>query len=198
VRMLRLQAIGYGFVFAALCACSNAGNILGSVLGGGQAQPSQVSGTVSGVDTRNRQIGLQQSNGQTVVLTYDDQTQVVYQNRNYAVTNLERGDRVTARVQSNGNAYYTDLVQVDQSVQTSNGSIDQSSVQSLQGTVNQIDRTNGLFTLDASNNVRLLVSLPSTASRSDITKFQSLRSGDYVRLTGVFVTNSRVELRQFY
>ena len=195
--MLRLHAIGYGFVFAALSACGSAGNILGSVLGGGQAQPSQVSGIVSGVDTRNRQIGLQQSNGQTVVLTYDDQTQVVYQNRNYTVTNLERGDRVTARVQSNGNAYYTDLVQVDQSVQTSNGSIDPASVQSLQGTVSQVDRNNGLFTLDA-NNVRLLVSMPSTASRADISKFQSLRSGDYVRLTGVFVTNSRVELRQFY
>src|SRR6185503_18339963 len=82
VRMLRLHAIGYGFVFAALSACSNAGSILGSVLGGGQAQPSEVSGTVQGVDTRNRQIGLQQANGQTVVLTYDDQTQVVFQNRN--------------------------------------------------------------------------------------------------------------------
>lgn len=195
--MLRLHAIGFGFVFAALSACSNAGNILGSVLGGGQSQPSQVSGIVSGVDTRNRQIGLQQSNGQTVVLTYDDQTQVVFQNRNYAVTNLERGDRVTARVQSNGSAYYTDLVQVDQSVQTSNGSIEPSTVQSLQGTVSQVDRTNGLFTIDA-NNVRLLVSMPSTASRADVSRFQNLRPGDYVRLTGVFVTNTRVELRQFY
>lgn len=182
----------------ALGACSNAGNILGSVLGGGQAQPAQVTGIVEGVDTRNRQIGLQQSNGQSVVLAYDDQTQVVYQNRNYSVANLERGDRVTARVQSNGNAYYTDLVQVEQSVQTSNGSIGTATVQSLQGTVNQVDRQNGLFTLDASNNVRLLVSLPSSASRTDIAKFQNLRSGDYVRLSGVFVTNSRVELRQFY
>jgi hypothetical protein len=202
VRTPRLyRASACTLAFAALGACSSAGNILGSVLGGGQAQPSQVTGTVQGVDTRNRQIGLQQSNGQSVVLTYDDQTQVVYQNRSYAVTNLERGDRVTARVQSSGSAYYTDLVQVDQSVQTSNGSIGPAgseNVQSLQGTVNQVDRTNGLFTLDASNNVRILVSLPSNASRADVVRFQSLRSGDYVRLYGVFVTSSRVDLRQFY
>lgn len=196
VRLYRDSACA--LAFAALGACSNAGNILGSVLGGGQAQPSQVSGTVQGVDTRNRQIGLQQSNGQSVVLTYDEQTQVVYQNRSYAVTNLERGDRVTARVQSNGSAYYTDLVQVDQSVQTSNGSIGTANIQSLQGTVSQVDRTNGLFTLDASNNVRLLVSLPSNVSQTDIARFQSLRPGDYVRLYGVFVTSSRVDLRQFY
>lgn len=182
-----------------LGACAGAGNILGSVLGGGQPQASQVSGTVQGVDTRNRQIGIQQSNGQSVVLTYDDQTQVVYQNRNYSVANLERGDRVTARIQSTGNAYYTDLVQVDQSISTSsNGEVGTANVQTFQGRVNQVDRANGLFTLDANNNARLLVTLPATASRADIVRFQGLRAGDYVRLYGVFVTNSRVELRQFY
>lgn len=193
------RACASTLAFAALGACSSAGNILGSVLGGGaQSQPSQVSGTVQGVDTRTRQIGLQQSNGQSVVLSYDDQTQVVFENRNYSVANLERGDRVTARVQSNGNAYYTDLVQVDQSVTTSNGTVASNGVQSLQGTVNQVDRTNGLFTLDASNNVRILVTLPSSVSRTDVNRFQNLRPGDYVRLYGVFVTNTRVELRQFY
>jgi hypothetical protein len=182
-----------------LGACGSAGNILGSVLGGGQPQASQVSGYVQGVDVRNRQIGIQQSNGQSVVLTYDDQTQVVYQNRSYSVANLERGDRVTARIQSTGNAYYTDLVQVDQSVSTSsNGEVGSANVQTFQGTVNQVDRANGLFTLNANNNVRILVTLPATASRADIVRFQSLRAGDYVRLYGVFVTNSRVELRQFY
>ena len=191
-------------VLVTLGGCSSAGSILGSVLGAGQqSQASQVRGTVQGIDTRTRQIGIQQSNGQTVAVAYDDQTQVVYQNRNYPVTSLERGDRITARIQSNGNTYYTDLVQVDQSVSTtSNGSIDpgvgSGGVQTLQGTVRQVDQSNGLFTIDASNNVRILVSLPSNPSRADVVKFQNLRPGAYVRLYGVFVTNSRVELRQFY
>src|SRR5689334_4271100 len=52
----------------AATACSSTGG-LGSILGGvlGQ-QGNQVSGTVQGLDTRNQQIGLQQSNGQTVAL----------------------------------------------------------------------------------------------------------------------------------
>ncbi len=35
------------------------------------------------------------------------------------------------------------------------------------------------------------------ASNTDRTRFQNLRSGDFVRFYGVFVSNSRVELRQF-
>jgi hypothetical protein len=64
--------------------------------------------------------------------------------------------------------------------------------------VRQIDRQNGLFTLDVNNSTRLTVSMPYSPSRSDLTKFQNLRSGDVVRIAGVFLNNSRVELRQFY
>jgi hypothetical protein len=34
--------------------------------------------------------------------------------------------------------------------------------------------------------------------QSDLNTFQNLRVGDRVRLYGVFINNSRVELRQFY
>jgi len=70
-------------------------------------------------------------------------------------------------------------------------------VQALQGTVRQIERTNGLFTLDAGN-VLLTVSMPYNPARADVTRFQNLRTGETVRLYGVFLNNNRVELRQFY
>jgi hypothetical protein len=187
-------------MLATLGACSQAGglgNVLGSVLGGGQQQGNQVSGIVQGVDTRNRQIGLQQSNGQTVAIAYDNQTQVVYNNQSYPVTSLDRGDQVTARIQSaNNGAYYTDLVQVDQPVQGSNGTSG-GNVQTLQGTVRQIDLQNGLFTMDVSS-TRLIVSMPFSPSRADLDRFQRLRSGDVVRIAGVPLNDTRVELRQFY
>jgi hypothetical protein len=131
------------------------------------------------------------------MLLYDNQTAVVFQNQNYPVTALERGDQVTARIQStSGGAYYTDLVQVDQSVSgaSSGGS---GSVQSLQGTVGQIDRSNGLFRLDG-NSASVIVSLPYNVRQADLNTFNNLRVGDRVRLYGVFLNNSRVELRQFY
>ncbi len=184
-----------------LAACSSTGglgNILGSVLGGQQAQNGQLSGTVQGVDTRNQQIGLQTSNGQSVSLSFDNNTRVVFQNQNYAVTNLERGDQVTARVQQLQNGgYYTDLVQVDQSVSGTNSS-QGTTLQSIEGNVRRVDQANGLFTVDASNNASLVVTIPSGLNRADVQRFQSLRNGDYVRFYAVYVTNSRVELRRFY
>jgi hypothetical protein len=201
------RTMGMALALASLQACasgsggSTIGDILGGVLGGGAgAGGSQVSGTIQGVDTRYRTIGLTQSNGSTVSIGYDDNTKVVYNNQSYGVTSLERGDQVTARVQaSNNNSYYTDLVQVDRPVQGS-GTVagNSENVVSIQGTVRGVDQTNGLFALDATNGTRLTVSLPYNVTRNDQTRFQNLRNGDSVRLYGVYLNNSRVELRQFY
>jgi hypothetical protein len=202
------RAVALGML-AALTACSSAGtlgNVLGSVLGGaaggggaGGAGANQVSGLVLGVDTRSQVIGLQAQNGQSVNILFDNQTRVVYNNQSYAVTSLDRGDQVTARIQSTGNGYYTDLVQVDRPVQGSTASGTTSgNVQTLQGTVRQIDQQNGLFTMDVNNVGRLTVSMPYSPSRTDLTRFQNLRSGDVVRIAGVPLNNTRVELRQFY
>ena len=202
----RAAAVTTTLMFAT--ACSQLGQ-LGNVLGTGTPQASQVSGVIQSVDTRSQQIVLQQSNGQSIGLLFDSQTQVTFQNRTYSVTNLERGDRVTARVQqaNNGSGYYTDLVQVDQSVSASgsgggvyqsNGSVEGGAVQSLQGTVRQVDRKNGVFTLDVGNYNVLTVSMPYNPSQNDSNRFQSLRAGDQVRLYGVFLNNNRVELRRFY
>jgi len=93
------------------------------------------------------------------------------------------------------------MVQVDQSVQTSNGDVYQgsgNSVQSLQGTVRQVDRKNGLFTIDVGNYNTLTVSMPYNPTQNDVSRFQSLRSGDAVRFYGVYLNNNRVELRRFY
>jgi hypothetical protein len=187
-------------MLATLGACSQAGtlgNVLGSVLGGGAGQQNQVSGIVAGVDTRSRQIGLQQSNGQTVAISYDNQTQVVYNNQSYPVTSLDRGDQVTARIQNaNNGAYYTDLVQVDQPVQGSS-TTSGGNVQTFQGTVRQIDYQNGLFAMDVGS-TRVTVSMPYSPTRADNDRFQRLRSGDVVRIAAVPLNNTRMELRQFY
>ena len=189
------------FALSLVAGCaqnSGLGSILGSVLGG-QQQNNQVTGTIQRVDTRNQQISLTQSNGQSVAIMFDNQTKVVYQNQSYAVTNLEYGDQVTARIQQTQNgAYYTDYVQVDQSAQTSTGSGTSGSqtVQSLQGVVRRIDVQNGWFEVEAGT--YLTVSMPYNPTRNDQTRFQNLRVGDNVRFTGVYLNNTRVELRGFY
>jgi exosome complex RNA-binding protein Csl4 len=197
IRRGRAAAVAIAAIVTSACSqAGQLGDILGSVLGGGA---SMVSGAIRGVDTRAQQISLQQSNGQSVALTYDNQTKVVYQNQVYSVTSLESGDQVNARVQQLQNgAYYADSVAVTQPVGGSVSSGGTSSnMQALQGTVRQIDRTNGLFTIDAGNGVTLTVTLPYNTSTTDVNKFNALRSGDYVRFYGVFLTTTRVELKQF-
>lgn len=203
--MISIQRAARGGIaiisMAAMSACGSnggLGNILGGVLGGqGQGQ-GEVSGTVESINSRNQQVSLRQSNGQNVTLDFDNQTQVVYQNQNYSVNNLEYGDRVTARiVNSNNNRYYTDLIQVDQSVSGNTGTTGRENVQRFEGTVRQIDRTNGIFTVSGSSYGSVTVSLPYNPRRSDVDKFNGLRSGDYVRFYGVLLNDKRVELRQF-
>jgi hypothetical protein len=183
-------------------ACTGAGglgSVLGSVLGQGQ-QGGQVTGYIQSVDTRSQQVYLQQQNGQTLALGYDNNTQVVYGNQRYNVTNLERGDQVTARVQAmNNGGYYTDYVQVDQSVSNNSGGINGGqNLQTLQGTVRQVDPNNGLFTIDLQNGNRVVVQMASRMNRADLDRFRSLRSGDYARFYGLYLSNNRAELHQFY
>ena len=202
IMTMSARAAAAALLLVSATACSSAGSlgsILGSVLGSGAggSQSNQVSGYIQGVDTRNRQIGIQQSNGQTVVVSYDNQTQVMYQNQRYTVTSLENGDQVTARIQQLQNGgYYTDVVQVDRSA-SGPSTIQSGNVQLLQGTVRQVDQANGLFLLDATNGARVTVQLSQQLSRADVDRFRSLRVGDYTRFYGVYVSNSRVELRQF-
>ena len=182
------------------------GEILGSVLGGqgrqqGQGQQGQVQGTVRGVD--QRRIALQLADGQQVAFAYDQRTTVSYQNRSYAVENLEAGDQVTAAVQEAGNGeYYVSAVRVDRSVQDGGGGAGAGSsggdaVQRVQGTVREVDARNGLFSLDAGGS-RYTVSLPYNVSRADSDRFRALRPGDQVRFYGVVLNRTRIELRQFY
>lgn len=198
-KVARLGAVAMLVAAGGACTTAGLGNILGGVLGNGQG--GQVSGYIQSVDTRSQQVYLQQQNGQTLALAYDNNTQVVYGNQQYNVMNLERGDQVTARVQSlNNGGYYTDYLQVDQSVSSNRSVYPNSSqnVQTLQGTVRQVDYNNGVFTLDVQNGNRVAVQAASQLSRSDYDRFRSLRSGDFVRFYGVYLGQARAELRQFY
>ncbi len=131
-------------------------------------------------------------------MSYDNNTQVVFQNQNYSPTSLERGDQVTANIQDNGNgAYYTNYVLVNQSVR-GNTSTQGGNVRTFQGLVGQVNRANGWFTMDDNNVGRVTVVLANGISRADLDRFNNLRSGDGVRFYGYSTGNSQVSMRQFY
>lgn len=208
-RVARLAATAAAFAsLSALGACANAGQ-LGNILGGvlsPAATGMQVSATVQSVNTQSQAINMQQSNGQNIAVLYDSRTRVIYDNQLYPVTSLEYGDQVLAHLLDQGNnSYYTDSVYVTQPVNgsatnyptTSYPNSNSANVQALQGTVRSVDYNNGQFNIDSGNGVLLTVSMPYRANSQDQNRFNSLRVGDFVRFSGVFLNNSRVELRQF-
>ena len=78
------------------------------------------------------------------------------------------------------------------------GGTSSGSIQTIQGNVQQVNYSQGWFTVRASNNYIVTVSLPYGASRNDVNRFNNLRNGDYVRAYVVYYNNQRAELRNFY
>ena len=206
---LRLAALA-AMLSATGCAQAGAiGDILGGVLapqgqGQGQGQGGQVVGEVLGVDTRQQVIQLRTQNGQTGNVRFDQNTRVVYQQREYNVTALERGDVIALQVQQDqrGNAY-TNYIQVQQSVQDRGGTSQggtynggAGNVQRFSGTVGNIDTQRGTFELRTQNGAAL-VALPYGVSAQDSQRFRSLRNGQNVTLDGRFVAQGRIEFQRF-
>lgn len=212
----RVSAFGLIALTSACAQTGGLGSVLGSILNQGQGQPSGGNGSgdvvaeVQSVDTRNQAIQVRTQNNQTANVYYDNRTQVVYNNQGYSVTALERGDVVNMRISQTGNnQYYTDYIQVTQSAQqrgatgggTSGGgaygNVDPNQLYNVAGNVNQVDYQRGLFTVRDNNGNVTPVAMPYNATRTDAARFQQLRSGDYVRLRGRWVSRERFELVGF-
>jgi len=181
----------------AFTGCHELGHVDG--LGDYGSSGSEVVGEVQYVDTRAREIEIRTDSGRTSVLRYDDNTQLVYQQRNYPVANLERGDYVAARVQQDRDGrYVTNSITVRESVQDrghsggGRGRLDRA-----EGRVEYVDSRRGTFEIRDPRNRLIVVSVAFNAPRSVTEQFNRLRNGDYVRIEGRSVNTDRFELENF-
>jgi len=110
-----------------LAACGSGGlGDLGGILGSpSSTQPSDVQGTVNYVDTQNQRIDLNvnyvnnlQTSQNAQSIYYDNRTKVVYQDRNYNVTDLERGDQISVRGYNSSGRYVADTITVTRNVRS--------------------------------------------------------------------------------
>jgi hypothetical protein len=107
-----------------LAACGSNLGTLGGILGSPSADtPSTVNGTVNFVDTTAQRIDLNvnmvnglRSSTNTGSIYYDSRTVVQFQGRNYAVTDLERGDQVSVHGYNDGGRYVADTITVTKNV----------------------------------------------------------------------------------
>jgi len=111
-----------------LTACGSSGVLgdLGAILGSpSSTQPSDVRGTVDYVDTNARRIDLNvayvnnlRSTGsdQRGAIYYTNSTRVQYEGRDYAVTDLERGDEIEVRGSNDNGRYVAEIITVTRDV----------------------------------------------------------------------------------
>jgi hypothetical protein len=197
------------FTVTALTGCAGTnlgqlGEILGGAMGGaggaGQQQ-GQVVVEVQGVDTRQQVIQVRTQDGQQGNVMFDQNTVVSYQNQQYPVTALERGDVVAMQLQQTqqGQTYVSQIV-VQQSVQERTGQTSGGSVggqyQQMYGRVGQVDVSRGMFQLQTQQGT-YVVEMPYNPGAANDDYFRRLRQGDTVRLEGTMIGNGRVQLYRF-
>ncbi len=191
-----LSFLAFAILTAAGCAELGQINIPGDY---GNAS-ADVVGEVRNVDSRSRQIEIRTDAGRTWNVQYDNQTRVVYRQRDYAVSNLEPGDYVALRTQQDRDGrLYTDLVTVKESVQDRGGSSRDRAgrLDRLEGTVEYIDSRRGQFEVRDRGNRLIVVNLQYNAPRTVSDRFDRLREGDTVRIEGRFLNQDRFELENF-
>lgn len=208
-----LAAAAFTAVALSGCAGTNLGqlgDILGGAMGGmggaGQQQ-GQLVAEVQGVNTRQQVIAVRTQQGQQGNVLFDQNTIVTYQNQQYPVTALERGDVVAMQLrQTQQGQPYVSRIDVQQSVQertgqTSGGTYggtygNTGQMQQMYGRVGQIDYNRGMFQLQTQQGT-FIVSLPYNPGNATSDYFNRLRTGDTVRLEGTITGQGRVELYRF-
>jgi hypothetical protein len=187
---------------ASIPACAgNSLGALGDILGGAQpsggAQQGQIAAEIRQVNTQQQTIEVATQDGQTGAVYFDQNTTVVYQQQQYPVTALERGDLVVLQAQQDAQGrIYVSRIDVQTSVQDRTGQTGSGALRQYTGRVAQIDVDRGYFVLqDQVGNIT--VTLPYNPPRATLDYFRRLRVGDTVRLEATSVGTGRVEIHRF-
>jgi exosome complex RNA-binding protein Csl4 len=190
----------FGILFLAvltLAGCHEFGHVDG--MGDYGSSSSDIVGEVQYVDTRAREIEIRTDSGRTSAVRYDNNTQVVYRQRNYSVDNLERGDYIAARVQSDRDGHpVANSITVRESVQDRGyGGGGRGRFDRAEGRIEYVDARRGTFEIRDQRNRLIVVSVAFNAPRAVMDQFNRLRNGDYVRIEGRSVNVDRFELENF-
>lgn len=181
-----------GVLVAGLLATASCAQ-LGGVLEDGQG--TTLDGEVRSLDTRRARLSVRDDySGRTETVRYDGRTSVVYRQRQYPVSALERGDRVRIRLaQGRNGEWYADRIEVRESVSDGRST----RTQRLDGTVTQVDVRRGVFTLQQSRASTYVVYVPERVSREDERRFTRLRRGDRARADVRLLGRGQAELIRF-
>jgi uncharacterized protein DUF5666 len=126
-------------------------NARGSMASSGSSAPygvSSVHGTVRSIDTYARTISVDPGYGSYMTINYASNTPVYYNNRTFAISDLEVGDQIDARVNDlGGGRFNAQDITVTRNV--SSGGTYGSQVSTIRGTVRYVDPSTRTISMDS-------------------------------------------------
>jgi hypothetical protein len=165
--------------------------------------PGEIPGEVDVIDRARREIRVIADDGRPSMLRYDlDRTRVTYHGWDYAVGDLEAGDRIAYPSAPRSSAY-VETIRVLEPVQARSGPSvarpgpARSRPDIIEGTVDRVDHSLGVFDIRPRTGRTVTVSVPYNARTADVDSFRSLRRGDPVRVEGEFVSPDSFQLLAF-
>jgi hypothetical protein len=165
------------------------------------ASQEELRAEVVRLDPRAREIHVRSDRGGTQVVNYDNSSRVIYSGREFPVSELRVGDTIVMQVKRDRRgAAYADLIRIQEGFGQRGRLDDRRSdlgVRTLSGTVENVNSRAGVFDLRERSGDRVVVALPYNASRSEIDRLATLRTGDRVTIEGRFVGGDRFELETF-
>ena len=166
-------------------------------------RPGEMQAEVDAIDGPRREIRVIAEDGRTNVLRYDiDRTRVTYHGWDYAVGDLEAGDRIAYPTSPRSSAY-VETIRVLEPVQARSGprvarpGPARPRTDIIEGTVDRVDHSLGVFDVRPRTGRTVTVSVPYNARSADVDSFRALRRGDPVRVEGEFVSSNSFQLLAF-
>jgi hypothetical protein len=179
------------------------GNARGPTADDTRLRPGEVRGEVTEVNRSRQEIYVLTDDGRREIVPYNfDRTRVTYHGWDYAVDDLEAGDRIAYQPAPRGSRY-VEVVRIQEPVQARSGSSRVASnpprprTDLVEGTVERIDHNLGVFDVIPRTGRTVTVSVPYNARQADVDSFRGLRRGDPVRIEGEFVSPDNFQLLSF-
>lgn len=146
----------------------------------------EIIGRVQELDHSRRELYIRTEGGQSQVVTYTNGTRVAAAKKEISTSDLGRGDVIEVRMRgtADGRAVADSIFVRERGDRNA----------TIEGTVERVLSHRRVIELRTASGVLTSVYVPQDAPETVGNEFKQLRSGDFVRLQGIFLGENRFEL----
>jgi len=190
---MRSGALALLLAAAIVSGCENIA-LIGRPTLESRGPPERVTATIDGVDRQLQELYLLAEGNQHYAVRYLSGTRVTAQGRDYPAADLRAGDRVEVELREGADMrLYADQVRVV----GSGGASAATAIRNVEGTVERVSLARGVLELRSRSGELLTIYVPDSSSAETRDRFHRVWIGDYVRLEGEQLSESRLELLAF-